>query len=113
MCPTEFDEGDAIDTDSQGTLILGADAIPGTAHVLRVTAGGGLGIDSTLYTLRTDDVGGGTLYVGEAAPGSSTAGAVWRIRRVVDSAGDMTVLFAAGTSSFNQIWDNHLILAYS
>lgn len=78
-----------------------------------MTASGGLGTDSTMYTLRTDDVGGGVLYVGEAEPGTLTSAASWRIRRVVDSAGDTTVLFAGGVATFTAIWDNRLILAYS
>jgi len=43
--PTEFDDGDAVDTDSQGRLVFGATAIPGTAKALIVNASGQLEID--------------------------------------------------------------------
>lgn len=45
-----FDDGDAIDTTSQGTLILGSDAMPGTARVIRTAADGSVRIDPTGVT---------------------------------------------------------------
>lgn len=62
--------------------------------------------------------GGGRVprYVGWADSGSSTASPLWRIMRISyndidDSPTD--VEWAAGTSDFNQIWDNRAVLAYS
>lgn len=43
--PTEFDDGDSIDTDSQGTLIIGTTAVPGTAHPISVDSSGQLNVN--------------------------------------------------------------------
>lgn len=40
--PTEFDDGDSIDTNSQGTLILGTTGMSGTARVVRLNDAGEL-----------------------------------------------------------------------
>jgi hypothetical protein len=37
---TEFDDGDAIDTDSQGRLVFGSTGVPGVAHPIAVDATG-------------------------------------------------------------------------
>lgn len=39
---TEFDEGDSIDTDSQGTLMMGTTGVPGSAKAIRVNSSGEL-----------------------------------------------------------------------
>lgn len=44
---TEFDDGDAIDTTSQGTLLIGTTAVPGTARAIRVSDAGILPVDAT------------------------------------------------------------------
>lgn len=54
-----------------------------------------------------------TTYVGYAVPGSTTSAAVWRIMRVVVSTGNVTVLWADGDASQNNIWDNRTGLSYS
>jgi len=50
-------------------------------------------------------------YVGEAAIGSSTSSAVWRIKRIDNSSG--LAITWAGTGAFDQVWDNYLSLSYS
>ena len=42
---TTFDDGDAVDTDSQGTLVMGATAVPGVAHPIKVAADGAVQVD--------------------------------------------------------------------
>ena len=73
--------------------------------------------DLTLAQQVNDDPGNDFIYIGEAAPGSLTSAAVWRIKRIeftnpgVDE--DLETLWADGDSQFDNIWDNHLALSYS
>jgi len=60
-----------------------------------------------------DDVGGTTIYIGEAQPGTATSAASWRIKRVVFTGDDSETLFADGDTNFNNIWDNRAALSYS
>jgi len=56
------------------------------------------------------------IYVGEALPGSTTASASWRIKKIDLNAGtdsDIGIRYADGDSTFDNIWDNHLSLTYS
>ncbi len=57
------------------------------------------------------DEGATYTYVGNAAPGSSTADAVWQIKRITNA--DTTVLFADGNSNFDNIYDDRASLTYS
>ena len=62
------------------------------------------------FTLRLETVG--TIdYVGEAAIGTATSAALWRIKRLDNTTG--TVIQWAGTGVFNQIWDSRTSLTYS
>lgn len=60
------------------------------------------------------DEDGVLTYVGDADPGASEAGAVWRIQRLDSTvADDLTILWADGNSQFDNIWDNRAGLSYS
>jgi hypothetical protein len=59
-----------------------------------------------------DEAGAGVSYMGEAAPGTGTDEALWRIRRITESAGDVTVEWADGDSSFDNVWDDRAGLTY-
>ena len=72
-----------------------------------------IGAEEEMYALQYDDVGSGTAYLGEAAVGSDTSSAVWRIKKIVETAGDIVVTWADGDSDSNNIWDNRLGLSYS
>lgn len=61
--------------------------------------------------VRTDDVGSGVTYVGEAAPGAATSASVWRVRRVT-STEDTILEWADGDSAFDNVWDNRASLTY-
>lgn len=50
-------------------------------------------------------------YVGEAAIGTATSAASWRIKRIDNASG--VVVQWAGTGVFDQIWDNRASLTYS
>jgi hypothetical protein len=58
-----FDDGDAIDTTSQGTLILGSDGMPGSARVIRTAADGSVRVDPTGTTAQPVTDNGGSLTV--------------------------------------------------
>ncbi len=67
-----------------------------------------------------DDTGGSpqVLYQGEAATGSATSAAVWRIKRLTittDGGGndDIATEWADGNANFDNIWDNRLALSYA
>jgi hypothetical protein len=54
------------------------------------------------------------IYKGEAVPGSLASAPAWRISKTyIDVSDDITITWAGGTSAFNKVWDNHLILTYS
>ena len=69
--------------------------------------------EEEMYALQYDDVGSGVAYLGEAAVGAVTSAAVWRIKKIVETAGDIVVTWADGDSDFDNIWDNRLSLSYS
>ncbi len=57
-----------------------------------------------------------TIFRGEAATGSITSAAVWRIRKSVVESGvddDTTVTWADGNALFDNIWDDRLTLSFS
>lgn len=64
---------------------------------------------------RWDYASATTRYQGHASPGTLTATARWRIKRVtLDSQGRVTAIeFAGGSGSYDQIWDTRASLAYS
>ncbi len=77
---------------------------------------------STETTLQTISFGGfkfalrfatvGSIdYVGEAAIGTLTSAASWRIKRIDSTTG--IIILWAGTGVFDQIWDNRASLSYS
>lgn len=49
----QFDDGDAVDTDSQGPLLMGATAVPGTARAVAVDDDGQLQVDVLSSALPT------------------------------------------------------------
>ena len=66
------------------------------------------------YTLQYERASADVYYRGDAPVGSSTASAVWRIRRGTDlGGGSVEVLFADGDDEFDNIWDNRAALSYS
>jgi len=68
-----------------------------------------------------DDQGAGTVYIGEAAPGSVVSDPVWRIKRLVTAAGVTPIEFATTTNAdgtslvggFNHVWNDRASLTYS
>lgn len=53
-------------------------------------------------------------YIGEAAPGTATTAAAWRIRRVDETnAPDIDIEWANGTADFDKVWDDRGTYGYS
>lgn len=63
--------------------------------------------------LRLDQVDANTMYVGEALPGTGTAEAAWRIRKILIAGTVTSILYANGDSSFGVAWDSRESLTYS
>jgi hypothetical protein len=95
------------DTTTAGDIYLKTDVVTWTF----VTSIG----DVTL-ALQLDDTGGApqVLYKGEAAAGSITSGALWRIQEItIQTDGDVAILWADGNTNFDNIYDDRLGLSYS
>lgn len=61
--------------------------------------------------LEVDTASATITYVGEAAPGSATSGAVWRIKRI-DTTSGVSIRWADGVDGFSKIWDNRAAYTY-
>lgn len=62
---------------------------------------------------RLDEASATITYVGKAATGSATSAAVWQIQRLTDTGSGLTVEWADGNDSFDNVWDNRASLSYS
>ena len=124
---TQIDDGDAVDTDTQGNLVLGTTAVSGTARALRCTNGGTLLVDGSAVTQPvsgtvtvnqpvavTDNSGsltvdgtvavssvGGTVVVGDGGGSITVDGtvAVTQPVAVTDNSGSLTVDGTVAVSS--------------
>lgn len=65
-----------------------------------------------IFSLQIDDVYPLT-YLGEAAPGTATSEAGWRIKRIDETNTPDTVILYAGTGTFDQVWDDRASLSYA
>ena len=65
----------------------------------------------SLLALKLDEVSATLMYVGEAAAGSATASAVWRIKRI-DTTSGIDLRWADGNIHFDNVWDNRASLTY-
>ena len=62
----------------------------------------------------TDGATPETIYRGRANPGVAPSAAAWRCEEITIAAdGDVTILFADGNDSYDNIWDNRASLSYS
>ena len=86
-----------------------------------VTSGGsGVGLEvqvtnfAPAYAVRLDVTSATNTYVGKALPGVASSSATWRVQRLTSNAeGDLTIEYADGNSSFDNVWDNRASLSYS
>lgn len=97
-----------VDADRHVQVDVLSSALPTSASTettLQTIAFGGFKFALRLATVGSVD------YVGEAAIGTATSAASWRIKKV-DSTSGISITWA-GTGSFNQVWDNYASLIYS
>lgn len=97
-----------VDADRHVQVDVLSSALPTTASTettLQTISFGGFKYTLRLATVSDID------YVGEAAIGTATSAASWRIKRVDSTTG--IVIQWAGTGVFDQIWDNRASLNYS
>lgn len=74
----------------------------------------GLAEEDVVYSKRIDFISDNLLYKGEAPVGSLESADVWRIRRIaVGSDGDVTEVWADGSSNFTHSWTQRLSYSYS
>lgn len=67
----------------------------------------------SLVVEKIDQASATVTYIGQAAPGTATSAAGWRIQRMSVSGTVTTFEYADGDLSFNNIWDNRASLTYS
>ena len=71
-------------------------------------------VETNTHTTKLDYVGSDLTYVGNAVAGSSSASAVWRIKKLFYDSGKLVnVYYADGDTEFNNVWDNRASLSYS
>jgi hypothetical protein len=102
------DKKGLVDADRHVQVDVLSSALPASASTettLQTISFGGY-----KFTLRLATVGD-VDYVGEAAIGTATSAASWRIKKVDSTSG--VVIQWAGAGTFNQIWDNRASLTYS
>lgn len=68
--------------------------------------------EDEVYDIEIDTSVPGVTYVGQAAPGTASSSAAWRIKKITDSAGGASVDWANGNANFVNVWDNHLAYTY-
>jgi hypothetical protein len=93
-----------------GTNLITSTSLGGKQALdVNVLSGGALADNITLI----DSTVAGTTYIGSAVPTSSPSAAVWQILKIVSSSGNTSVLYAGGSDSFTNVWNNRTALAYS
>lgn len=82
--------------------------------------GGALSADTSSIETRSmamktviDEFSTTVTYIGEAATGTATSAALWRIKRLTQTSSILTIEWASGNGSFNKIWDDRSSLSYS
>lgn len=67
----------------------------------------------SLVVEKIDQASATVTYIGQAAPGTATSAASWRIQRMSVSGTVTTFEYADGDLNFNNVWDNRAALTYS
>ena len=96
-------------------LVIGADGI----NDGDVASGNPLPVEGiveqqpSLVVEKIDQASATVTYIGQAAPGTATSAASWRIQRMSVSGTVTTLEYADGDLNFNNVWDNRAALTYS
>ena len=102
------DKKGLVDSDRHVQVDVLSSALPTTASTettLQTISFGGFKLTLRLATVGEVD------YVGEAAIGTATSAASWRIKKIDSTSG--IIITWAGTGVFDQVWDNRASLSYS
>ena len=67
---------------------------------------------SVVYAIRIDEASATVTYIGKAATGSATSGALWQVQKIDTTTGTV-ITWADGNGDFDNIWDNRATLTYS
>jgi len=68
--------------------------------------------DTAILAVRVDEASSSVTYAGQAAAGTAASAAGWRIKRITESGGDVTVEWADGDAGYNSVWDDRATLTY-
>ena len=64
-------------------------------------------------SLRLDDLGNGTMYLGLAEPGTSEAAPKWKIKQILTTGGQLSILWASGDPGYVHAWGLRASYSYS
>lgn len=64
-------------------------------------------------TTRIDEASSTVTYIGEAAPGTATSSALWRVKKIDSTTNPTKIVFADGNDLFDNVWDDRASLSYS
>ena len=118
------DNAGSLTVDNGGTFAVqaaqsGTWTVTGTGGTFPVTdSGGSLTVDGTVtanataYATRLEEVSSTLSYIGDAVPGTATATAAWRVKRLDTSAG-VVLTYADGNANFDNTWDGRAGFSYS
>lgn len=98
-------------TGGAGIQVVRLDLGVGTSED-RLTSLNGLTTNNPSYATRLDQASATITYVGDAIPGSLSSAAVWRLKRLDETAG-LVITYADGNANFDNVWDNRASLSYS
>lgn len=55
-------------------------------------------------SVRLEDLGDGTVYVGMAEPGTSEATPKWKVKQILTTGGQLSILWASGEPGYIHSW---------
>ena len=75
---------------------------------------GPAGGEDVALSKQVDFIDDNHIYIGEANPGSAFSASVWRIKYIeILSDGDVSITWADGNDSFDNVWNNRASYTYS
>ena len=110
--------GNTIDDSSDKRAITGTDYVQADSTTKRgldlSILGGNVNTIAKPEAIRTDESSTtNTTYVGYATIGTANSAASWKVFRMFDDKGDLTITYADGDSNYDNIWDDRVTLTYS
>jgi hypothetical protein len=102
------------DTTPVGVAVTGTVPVSGPLTNAQLRATAVPVADQPALVVELIDQASGTItYFGQAAPGTATSAASWRIQRMSVSGTVTTFQYANGNLNFDNVWDNRAALTYS